>query len=107
MVPWRCALIPLHLDVPHLGDVLKIVRGHPHLLLYNVLPMEVRPTLIDEWKRIAFAIVLGKIHLWKHGCRSVWRSLEWVQLPKDVNEKYRGCCCSKRWIASSLVLTDV
>jgi hypothetical protein len=68
MVPRRCALIPLHLDVPHLGDVLEIVQGHPHLLLLdNVLLMEVRLTFIDEWKRITFAIVLGKIHLWKHG----------------------------------------
>ena len=63
-VPGGCALILLDLDVPHLGALLQIEGGHPHLLLlHDPLLMEVRLTSVDEDEWIGFPIIAGKIHL--------------------------------------------
>ena len=63
-VPGGCALILLDLDVPHLGALLQIEGGHPHLLLlHDPLLMEVRFASIEEDQRVGLAIVAREIQL--------------------------------------------
>ena len=62
--PPRNALVTPELEVPQLGHVLKIIRGHPHLLLFHdPLLMEIRFTAADEDERIDRTIIARKIHL--------------------------------------------
>jgi len=58
------ALVIPELEVPQLGHVLKIIRGHPHLLLFHdPLLMEIRFTAADEDERIDRTIIAREIHL--------------------------------------------
>jgi hypothetical protein len=64
--PGRRALVRLDQKVPHLCTLLKVVGGHPYLLLlHDALLMEIRfaPTGENQW--IRFPIIAGEIHLLK------------------------------------------
>jgi len=63
--PRRCALIRLHLHVPELRLVVKVVRCHPYLLLHDPLLVEIGLATVDEDEGILRAVVLRKVHLLK------------------------------------------
>jgi hypothetical protein len=56
------ALVLLELNVPGLGDILQVVRRHPHALLcHGALLEKVRFALVDEDHRIRLVVVAGEI----------------------------------------------
>ena len=61
--PARRAFILLELDVPQLGHVFEVVRGHPDLFRHGSLLVKVGLTSIDEDQWVAFAVEARKVHL--------------------------------------------